>query len=79
MNLTDDNQFFFSIEACEHLSFAVVLYYQANRFYFYVACYSTSLAAQQRFFTSSSNATLFLKVSLLALLLKVFFFLKICS
>ena len=78
MNLTGDGQFFSLTETCEHLSFAVILYHQANRFYFHAACYSTSLAAQQRSFTSPSSATLSLKASLLALLLKIPLSLRIC-
>ena len=78
MNLADDDQFSSSAEACEHLSFAVILYHQTDRFYFYAVCYNISLAAQQRFFTNPLSATLSLEASLLALLLKVLLFLRIC-
>ena len=33
MSLTDDGQSSISAEACEHLSFAAVLYHQADKFF----------------------------------------------
>ena len=78
MDLADDDQFFFSGVTCVYSSFAAVLFHLTEMFYFHAACYSTSLAAQQRFFTSLLSSFLFIAIISLVSLREMFFFLKVC-